>query len=243
MLVFRFGKFIVPTNFVNDSKLVGSVIRTKASPQPLAVSLGQHTDYKNYYHIVMKLNTSLVANYAKPLLIFFVLLACQQPKTVNTKKSLDDLEIRITKMGVNDTFLSGFIMVYGEVEILSNFDSITISLDTTNDKIKEEEYSKPGQQNIWNYYKSHYMNYTDSVNELISVRNLELINKKKSYGSFFDAYDPTGKEYFRLLKKGVYKKYYFKGSYSGDREFDSVSFEIDYKKNGKVLRKQIGKHR
>ena len=38
MLVFRFGKFIVPTNFVNGSRLVGSEIRTKASPQPLAVT-------------------------------------------------------------------------------------------------------------------------------------------------------------------------------------------------------------
>jgi hypothetical protein len=39
MLVFRFGKFIVPTNFVNGSRLVGSEIRTKASPQPLAESV------------------------------------------------------------------------------------------------------------------------------------------------------------------------------------------------------------
>jgi len=39
MLVFRFGKFMVPTNFVDGSRLVGSEIRTKASPQPLCVSL------------------------------------------------------------------------------------------------------------------------------------------------------------------------------------------------------------
>jgi len=36
MLVFRFGKFMVPTNFVDGSRLVGSEIRTKASPQPLS---------------------------------------------------------------------------------------------------------------------------------------------------------------------------------------------------------------
>ena len=36
MLVFRFGKFILPINFVDGSRLVGSEIRTKASPQPLA---------------------------------------------------------------------------------------------------------------------------------------------------------------------------------------------------------------
>jgi len=39
MLVCRFGKFILPTNFVNSSRLVGSESRTKASLQPLCVML------------------------------------------------------------------------------------------------------------------------------------------------------------------------------------------------------------
>jgi hypothetical protein len=172
------------------------------------------------------------------------IITCNLPKheeKLNT--DLSDLEAQIRRFNVKEGPLSNLVLIYGELEILSNYDSISISLDTTNDEIKNEMRSKPRDKKFWELYDLCCSNYSDSVNELISVRNFETIYMKKSYGSISDRYDSDGKEDFRSLPKGIYKQYYFSTTYPGTHEFDSINFEIEYIKNGETLRKKVGRHR
>lgn len=187
-----------------------------------------------------KINKSRFVLY---LILLLTQTNCNAPKTEQKiEPELSDLNVRFTRLDINETPFSDYVLIYGELEILANYDSISISLDTTNDEIKEKKRSEIDSKEFWEVYDACCANYTDSVNELISVRNLETVYQNKSNGGRIVCFE-GGNEDYRPIHKGEYKQYYFRTSDPGRDKYDSINFHIVYKKNGETQYLRVGRHR